>query len=285
MIFRKNKNDKDYKPSHLPKNRIDSFKDILSLQFMTLFKLGLMLLLFGVPLIIHQIILNISLYEIELAYSLGNISKPYAEQAISDTFNMGHLIRIPLLMLFGVGLSGALRILRQLIFQEPLFFFDDFKKGIKSHLFYVELSLFLVGSSYTVFHMVMRRGYFIEDDILLSIAGVLSIVVLLTVILISHYVIVQTTLYDLKIGAIYKNALLFMLHFFFPTFGLIILIFCPWFILFIPLGSFFIFVFALLFISLPFGILLLLEYTYDIFDRTINLVHYKSIYKKGLYYE
>lgn len=284
MIFRKQVKPDDYKVTYLPKNRIESIKDVLSLQWLTLLKLGLVLLLFSAPIIVHQILLNISIYEIELAYRLGHITRAYAEQALSETFNLGHFIRIPLLILFGFGLSGILRVIRQLIFQEPVFFFDDFKKGIFAHRFYVSLSMFLLGLSYYVFHTIIRSGYFLDDSLTLDIGIVLSLVLLLTIILISLFVISQTTLYQLKLRAIYKNALLFMMRYFFPTLGLVALVFSPWLLMFLPLGSFFIIVFMLLFILMPFGILILLEYTYHIYDQTINRLHYKEIYKKGIYH-
>lgn len=284
MIFKKKNIRGEYKRSYLPKNRIESIKDIMSLQSLTLLKMGLLLLLFGIPLILHQIFLNISIYEIEMSYRLGQISSAYAEKALNDTFNLGHLIRIPLLLILGIGLSGVLRIIRQLIFQEPIFFFNDFKKGIHSHLHYVLISMFLLGSTYYIFHAIIRNSHKTDNNLMLNWSVVLSIVLLLTVILISIFVISQTTLYQLTFVAIYKNALLFMMRYFFQTMGLTILLFSPWFLLFIELNALFIVVFVILFILLPFAILILLQYTYHIYDETINQSNYQEIYKKGIYH-
>src|SRR5690554_6360865 len=123
MLYKKKTAQNDYQSSNLPNNRVESIKDIITLQWITLVKLGFILLFFGIPLIIHQILLNISIYEIQLSYDLGQISQSYAENAIHETFNIGIIIRIALLLWFGIGLSGVFRVLRQLIWQEPVFFF------------------------------------------------------------------------------------------------------------------------------------------------------------------
>ena len=161
----------------------------------------------------------------------------------------------------------------------------DLKKGVKDHLPYVTLSMFIIGLSYYIFHMIVRQGYFLEDSLKITIQVVLSLILLVTSVMMSIFVISQTTLYKLSLYAIYKNSLLFMMRYFFQTLGLILLLFLSWFTLLFQLQSFFIFVFSILFVITPFGLLILLEYCYHLFDQSMNKDYYKTIYKKGIHHE
>ena len=283
MFSRNRKAKNDFEKHQLPSNRKESIKDILSLRWTVLIKVGFILLLFGIPLMIHQILINISIYEIELAFQNGNIDELYARQAIFDTINTGNLIFIPLLVLFGIGLSGGLRVLRQLIWQEPIFFWHDLKQGIKSHALYVSLSIILIGIANFFFNYIIRGASFYEDANLISFLIGAVMVLLVISFYFGFFVITQTTLYQLSFYSMYKNAFLLTMRYFFQAMIYLLMLILPWLILFVDLGSFYVFVFCILFVITPFQLLVIMSYAYGLYDDLINKNHHQDIYRKGLF--
>ena len=284
MLYKKKTASQDFKISQLPSTRIQSIKDILINRFFVLIKIGMVLWLFGLPLMIHILLSNITIYEINLAYSLGNISEAYAIDQIFKTYNTTNLVLIPLLVVFGIGLSGALHLIKTLIWQEPIFFIHDFKQGIKYNIGYVSISMVFIGVSYFLLNYVIRSSYYTSNNFWTTVAIISAIVLFLLSFLISFFVITQNLLYQLPFIGFYKNAFLMTLRFFVPTL-LTSLVFIPWLLLFIPYDFGFILVFIILFILiLPIELLILVEFAFYLFDITINHKHHPSIHRKGLWH-
>lgn len=284
MLYKKKTASQDFEKTQLPSTRLQSIKDILINRFFTLIKLGLVLWFFGLPLMIHLLLSNITIYEINLAYSLGNISQAYATDQIFKTFNTTNLILIPLLMWFGIGLSGAMHLIKLLVWQDPIFFIHDFKQGVKSNILYVSISLCFIGVSHFLLNYVIRGSYYFSDDVWSSLSIVSVIVLFVFSLLISYFVMTQNLLYQLPLRGIYKNGFMMALRFFIQTL-VVMLVFTPWLLLLIPYDFGFILVFIFLFIViLPIEILVLVEYAFYIFDIVINQKHYPSIYRKGLWH-
>lgn len=119
----------EYTEAMLPHNRKQAFWDVLKLQGWKLVKLGLLLLLFALP--IHLLALSESI----LIAQLQSRSLTQQETAVMamQLRNLRALINIPLLMLFGVGFAGACHVVRQLAWGEPVAFWYDLKKGIRQN--------------------------------------------------------------------------------------------------------------------------------------------------------
>ncbi len=283
MLFKNKTASQDFDITQLPGTRIQSIKDILTNQWLTLLKIGFALLFFSLPILIHTFLTNITLYEINLAYELGNITKEYAALEIYRTTNTTNLILIPLLMFSGIGLSGVLRILRNLIWQNPLFFGSDFKQGVKSYGTHTVFSLLIIGLLNFIAQYVFRGSYFTSNTWSMNLAIVMMIVVIVFCFLIIFYVITQNMLYTLTWRGLYKNAFMYALRYFFKTI-LLALIFMPWLALFVSYDiGFIIIVLLLIVVILPVELLIVIEYAFDIYDQTINQLHFKEIYRKGLW--
>lgn len=283
MLFKNKTASQDFDITQLPGTRIQSIKDILTNQWLTLLKIGFALLFFSLPILIHTFLTNITLYEINLAYELGNITKEYAALEIYRTTNTTNLILIPLLMFSGIGLSGVLRILRNLIWQNPLFFGSDFKQGVKSYGTHTVFSLLIIGLLNFIAQYVFRGSYFTSNTWSMNLAIVMMIVVIVFSLLIIFYVITQNMLYTLTWRGLYKNAFMYALRYFFKTI-LLALIFMPWLALFISYDiGFILVVIFLIVVILPVELLIVIEYAFDIYDQTINQLHFKEIYRKGLW--
>lgn len=145
-FFRLKKAEKDFTPDMLPTTRKGVFKDVVRLHFWSLIKLGLLILLFSAP--IH---LLAGIEQIYIAYLHESIGTATAEAAAQVTYqtifvsNLRAALNIPLLMLFSVGFSGIMRIIRQYAWEENVVFGHDFATGVKQNFKQTLLLSFIVG--------------------------------------------------------------------------------------------------------------------------------------------
>lgn len=123
----------DFTFAQLPHNRKEVFFDCLKLRFGTVVCCGLLLLLFLLPLIAIEItydIVNLNIYNSLIG---GQMSEMQATLYKNELQLYVSLAQIVCLGIFAVGLAGVARILRQLVWGEPIFFWVDFKRGIKQN--------------------------------------------------------------------------------------------------------------------------------------------------------
>ena len=123
----------DFQEENLPQTRKDQFFDLLKNQYKVIFLIGLMFLLFFLPLLSLNVVKAIMANK---AYALIDLNKASVEQ-VNDAvgvnrliFDLANFIFYPLLF---VGVGGLLRVIRQLIHGEPVAFKYDFNKGIKDN--------------------------------------------------------------------------------------------------------------------------------------------------------
>lgn len=141
----------DYTPDMLPSNRKEVFFDVVKLHFWDLVKLGLVLLLFAMPLhllAIGEDVVTGSIY--------AQVQKATAEQqqgaylTVMAIQMLRALLSTVLVPFFAVGLSGVLRIIRQYGWGENVFLATDFVKGVRQNWKQVTQLQFLMGVIYTL---------------------------------------------------------------------------------------------------------------------------------------
>ncbi|MCR4562048.1 MAG: hypothetical protein K5694_02440 [Bacilli bacterium] len=134
-MFRSHVSHDDYTEDMLPSTRKALFSDILKLNFGRILLMGVLVLLFSLP--IHLLAIAEDLYQANLMAGLPD--KPSAEEAkmvVTNIMNFNlirNALNIPFLALLALGLGGIGRILRQLSWSEPLDFWHDFFKGLKQN--------------------------------------------------------------------------------------------------------------------------------------------------------
>src|SRR5690554_3337960 len=133
MFFKKKTASKDFDPSQLPSNRWESFLDVLYYKKGLLFNIGLILLLFALPMIIMSHLQNVTLYEINLLHESSLITSDEAAQQIFEITIFYNILFVLALIIFGIGLSGIVRMLRNIIWQDSVFIWYDFKRGIREN--------------------------------------------------------------------------------------------------------------------------------------------------------
>ncbi len=153
-MFKKKVAKTDFNKSLLPHNRKEQFSFIFKNRKRELFYIGLLLFIFIIPLIVgfgfYNVLINI-LYNDYKSASVGltgdNLIKAYETYRTSyvmytDIFS---LAMIGGLIVFGIGVSGVIYLIRNLYWGELFFFKESFFKGIKQNALMVCLIFAIYG--------------------------------------------------------------------------------------------------------------------------------------------
>lgn len=273
----------DFTEASLPHSRRDVFRDVLKNRWKDLLKVGALLLLFSLPLLVFGAVGEINAANIYAEYKNGAISAETYASEVAASNGAFALIKIIGYIIFSVGIAGSARVLRQIIWDEPLFFFEDFKDGIKIYGGQFALAMFLYGlCSYTaVFFSSAANG------ILYAIALGLGVFILLPAM---FFWLSERTVYANRIGENIRNGFMFYVRTLFKSIGMLLLAFLPFTLEYVLefFGLYnFIFKYSYLlictFLFLPLGIMLWLLYTYSVFDKYINAELFPEILHKGFY--
>ena len=153
-MFKKKVAETDFNKSLLPHNRKEQFSFIFKNRKRELFYIGLLLFIFIIPIIVgfgfYNVLINI-LYNDYKSASVGltgdDLIKAYETYRTSyvmytDIFS---LAMIGGLIVFGIGVSGVIYLIRNLYWGELFFFKESFFKGIKQNALMVCLIFAIYG--------------------------------------------------------------------------------------------------------------------------------------------
>ena len=153
-MFKKKVAKTDFNKSLLPHNRKEQFSFIFKNRKRELFYIGLLLFIFIIPIIVgfgfYNVLINI-LYNDYKSASAGltgdDLIKAYETYRTSyvmytDIFS---LAMIGGLIVFGIGVSGVIYLIRNLYWGELFFFKESFFKGIKQNALMVCLIFAIYG--------------------------------------------------------------------------------------------------------------------------------------------
>lgn len=127
---RTKKSEKDFKKSMLPQTRRDVFFDVLKLQWSKLLRVALLLLIAALPLLL------IAVYEdsyILTVYEDSAVPPESVPALLAPLHIYCAILSVPCIALFFLGLSGVIRVIRQLTWEENAMVFPDFMKGIRQN--------------------------------------------------------------------------------------------------------------------------------------------------------
>lgn len=189
----------------LPHNRREVFFDCLKLRYGVFVLTGLLLLLFILP------FFAVKLYG-EMIYA--NMYEAYlnavGEEASFDALSQAKILKfytslayIPCLAIFALGIAGAMRVIRQLVWGEGLFFLKDFGAGIKQNGAFSVLTFTLFGVIFALnrFLLLMNTEYPVIQYIPTGL-------IVLFIIPIVMFVVSLTAVYNNKYSTTVKNAFL-----------------------------------------------------------------------------
>ena len=269
----------DFRKENLPSNRKELFFDCIKQRFGLIMLLAFVLFLFALPLLLVSFSKDAYLVSIGLAFDKKEITQANYDQMYFMAINLGSLISIPCFLLFSVGLAGALRVIRQLVWQEGIFFKEDFFDGIKLNFKHYLIYGFIFGVCYYISN-ISTLIPLQNIEILKALPFIITFVIILPIIL---FAIVQSQIYSLTIKQEMKNGFFFLIKTFFTTFIATAFVAIPLTFDLIPI--FFLKMLAViiyvLFI-LPFIILGVFLYINSQLDKYLNKEHFPDIYRKGL---
>ena len=181
-------------------------------------------------------------------------------------------------LIFSIGICGMTRVIRQIAWQEPLFFFKDFTDGIKMNYKNISIHMFVFAVIYMLSDVALyaQMGYVILSYIPFGI--------LLTVVLpMALYNISQTNIYVINNLKSTKNSALFLIKtmpvcLLFSIIIALVLLFS-----FIPNFTIKLLIYILLLIlAFPLYYLAWFLYSCSIFDKYLNINYYPEIVDKGI---
>ena len=273
----------DYQYSSLPTNRKEAFKDVYRHNFRTILFSGGLLLLFALPLIIFNLVMDVG--------RLGMTLEHYSEEELYNVLLLWDIIvnvgSVILFFAFLVSFAGVFRIIRQLIWQEGISFWHDFKRGIKENYPIMSLLSGIVATIYLA-------TYFVQLFFLQFFIG-LTLIIIFMVVFISVYLwsIMMSGVYQTKLFVYVKNGFFFtsksigwtLLYVLMST-----LPFLSYYLYFLSFSG------SLLFVILKYVIITImvvmfypmmlivgLLFANSKFDTFINQENYPEYYRKGLY--
>ena len=261
---------KEFTINEMPHNRPQVFFDIVKNRFSTLLFIGFIVLLFSIPLIITDYLTSIVLS------NLKETTNDFIEiQIVIHTQNILYIFG---LMILAIGLSGSYKIIRMLIWQEGIIFWDDFKAGIKSNCKYFVITALIIG----IFNFAFNYIYYAEKVNQYAFFAVIvaAVFFLPTVI----FTLGQTILYNLPYLHITKNSFLLAWRMWYTSIPVLLLNASVIVLLLIPNTIvYLILIFTLPLVVSPMLILFNTLYTDTIFDKFINKENFQEIVDKGIY--
>lgn len=265
----------DYTEAELPRTRREVFRDLYREQFSMIFRIGLLSMVLLLPILL--VLMMKDAYVLTEASKLGDTIAADTLRPIMRVADM----RYGLLMILAVTLSATLfsavvRVVRQLVWREPIFFSDDLKNGLRN-----DAGRFAIAGFF-----LSLVSYLIE---LMDGSGVTYILYGLYIVLIlpvMAWVLLQTVYYRIGGFSAIRNGLFHYLQTLPVTLLLVALTAVPYLLVTLLAGNFIVKYVLLLLLGL-FGIAPLtmawLLYALHHFDRTINREQYPQIWRRGLY--
>ena len=262
-----------YSKAMLPRTRREQFLDCYKMNFILLLKCGLTLLLFALPLILFCIFMDFYYMSI-----LNHVTEAVEQTKLVFFFlyNLGVIILCSLLIF---ALSGITHILRNFIWQEGIYFREDFGKGIKQN---IGKNMVFYGIC-ALLYLLSIVVYSLFNVSLISYVPLVIFVLIIFPIFI-WFIFLNNT-YTSKFFPLVRNSTFFYIKSLGWSLLATVVLFSSFAVIFIPLAFvwlkyivvtlYFIFIYPAIF-------LVMVLYTTHKFDEFINKENYPEYYLKGL---
>lgn len=263
---------KQFNENDLPSNRKEVFFDVLKLHYFSLIKIGLIILLFALPLFIINFFKD---YSFIVAHETGE----------SNTIILIVLCAVEVLavLLMSIPAAGLGRIFREYAWLEPVFFTSDFKTSLKDNFKPTFISFVWIALLNLVFNAVY---YLYNSGWVIAIPFGLNIGVFFP--LLMHAIFINFT-YTNKYWANFKVSCYFYFKHL-PSTMLCIILICAFKVydlfqftnIIAILTKNFVFIIIILFI-MPMILLGTQLNELRIFDKHINSVKFPELVNKGIH--
>ncbi len=257
---------KDVTEADLPANRREVFRDCYREQFSVIFRLGLICLGAFLP-----CLFVLWLRDAYLSQAAAGGDVAGALRAANVRYGLPLLLAV---VLFFLVYAGIVRVVRQLVWREPVFFGDDFRNGWRSDA----LRFGIIAAFAGVVRLLI--GSLSGSAVTYLLFGVYVTLVLPVAI----WVLLQNVYYKIGVFGSIRNGILHYLRSLPVTLALLLVTALPLFacLTFVPV----VVRYPLLLLFALFGVvpltMLWLLYASHLFDCTINRETYPGIWRRGL---
>lgn len=273
------KSQQDFTFAQLPHNRTEVFIDCYKMRWGTILGIGLIVLLFCLPLLCAEIftdIVGISIYDRMLK---AELTETEAIASLNSLRVLVALVDIPCWACLAIGLAGVTRIIRQLAWGEPIFFFSDLKQGIKDSSWRF-VAIFAICALLNFVREFCQR--WLTD---ISILAFSPLVLLVFVVLpVALWMLSQSTIYRVGFGKAFSNGVAFYGKTILQTLATVVVACLMWFVTLISAIIVKYVVFALVIVLLvPAYLIFWFLFSSSVFDQYINKTQFPDFYDKGVY--
>ena len=263
---------KQFSENDLPSNRKEVFFDVLKLHYFSLIKIGLIILLFALPLFIINFFKD---YSFIIAHESGESNVVILIVLCS--------IEVLAVLLMSIPVAGLGRIYREYAWLEPVFFTNDFKTSLKENFKPTFISFIWIAILNLIFNIIY---YFLNNGWIIAIPFGFNIAVFFPILM--HAIFINFT-YTNKYWTNFKLACFFYLKHL-PSTMLCIILICAFKVydlfqftnIIAILTKNFVFIIILLFI-MPMIFLGTQLNELRIFDKHINSVRFPELVNKGIH--
>ena len=264
---------KDFTEADLPLMRKDMFFDCYKEQFSLILRVGLLCLLFLLPML-----LVLFFRDMYIIGALKTLEEQTAEN-IQEVYMSANVVfgamEAVASVIFFVLFAGIAQVLKQLCWGEPIFFGDDFKNGLKDN-----------GSRFAVVGIVLSAvGYFVGLMSSSSLFFVVFVMYAAVFVPIGIWILLQSLYYRLPWTKAIKNATLYLVRTLPVTILLLACITLPFWLVttFVSLIAVRYMLLAILavFYAVPVALAWIL-YALKTFGECINKKYFPEMYRKGL---
>ncbi len=223
MMLGKEKSE-DYARSTLPTNRWELFWDIFKGRFGKLVIINLLTAIFFIPFLLmlftrHGMIINYgTYYPFGQGFGVGYLAAPsiagFGENIIFNV-NIVSLLALPITFaIAGIGLSGGLYVIRNMVWTEGVFVSNDFWRGIKQNyknvfkiLFSYSLILYLMVLSISVSEMSIASN--LDNNWMYVLTKIFAYMVIGFYTIMCLHMLTMSVTYELKFSQLLKNSFYF----------------------------------------------------------------------------
>lgn len=279
---------KDYSIDNLPSNRMEVFIDVIRNHWKTLFLIGLCLLLFMIPFLTLEIIGEILNIQLIGMHQNKEIDSQSLSMYLQITYFLIGIAKTLMLMIFSLGISGSVRIIKKLIWAEGIEFLHDFKVGIRENwrkMIQLFLLIGIVSTVNSTTPYILSQTTMLTELSYTALRSVLTSVSVLLLVPIAAFVFSQIVFYENRFLSMCINSIAFCGKTILSTYGLLAIICIPCAIVnhFCNiLVQILVYSFAAV-ILLPLILMVWLLYSCYIFDRYVNPTFYPEIIDKGIW--
>ena len=274
-----------YARATLPSNRWELFWDIFKSRFGKIFLINLLTMLFFLPLALlffgryMFMIAEGATLPFAAGFGVGYgapINLVGALERIKLSSNLISFLFLPVaLMIASVGISGAMYVMRNMVWTEGVFVANDFWRGIKQNIKQVLMisviySILLYFCILAISSLRLSIATASSSTVLMYILLVLTYILLAIGSIIMMHMLSMCVTYELSFFKLFKNACIFTIGNLISSLFFIVLGALPFIIT--MLGGFFTFVGVVLIILFGLSLLMLVWtiYTQRLFDKYVN---------------